>query len=338
MASAAPLRIYVHSGGLARFCTVPYAAPRGANLGTACMHLTNTAVNRGSAAYVATGAAEDGGSKWSLATLLEALTAAGMSYICCCNFGCCCPGDSSVPSELVALCTDAHSSITIMTATILWLSNSVRSWLAGYDASSIWQQICSCVVKSLLLVHPVLAHAYTHAQAPSGHAATTISTAAPAAAAADTQGADESAAAAAARGAAPLAPNSADGVGAAALEAGSRCFELLGYDFMIDVNGKVWLLEVNHSPSFTVESPLDLEIKQGVLVDTLRLTRVSPAVMRRAEKVCAKFLIPTTIARQDPSFVGSVLQRLFCLLLPQHMMRRSIIAMPGTHCTPSYMM
>ncbi len=39
------------------------------------------------------------------------------------------------------------------------------------------------------------------------------------------------------------------------------CFELLGFDVMIDNNAKTWLLEVNHSPSFNIDSPLDYKIK-----------------------------------------------------------------------------
>lgn len=42
---------------------------------------------------------------------------------------------------------------------------------------------------------------------------------------------------------------------------GSRCFEILGFDIMIDEHLKPWLIEVNHLPSFGTDSPLDLDIK-----------------------------------------------------------------------------
>ena len=64
-----------------------------------------------------------------------------------------------------------------------------------------------------------------------------------------------------------------------------RCFELLGYDFLIDSKGRPWLLEVNHSPSFHTDSDLDVEVKDALIADTLRLVRPEPAAARRFYKV-----------------------------------------------------
>jgi len=44
--SVVPLRAYLFKEGLARFCTVPYQAPKDGNLRDTCMHLTNFAVNK----------------------------------------------------------------------------------------------------------------------------------------------------------------------------------------------------------------------------------------------------------------------------------------------------
>ncbi|XP_064421683.1 tubulin polyglutamylase ttll6 [Latimeria chalumnae] len=52
---------------------------------------------------------------------------------------------------------------------------------------------------------------------------------------------------------------------------GSACFEILGFDILIDRKLKPWLLEVNHSPSFTTDSQLDREVKDGLLHNTLIL-------------------------------------------------------------------
>nr|XP_024645691.1 tubulin polyglutamylase TTLL6 isoform X1 [Macaca nemestrina] len=51
----------------------------------------------------------------------------------------------------------------------------------------------------------------------------------------------------------------------------SACFEVLGFDILLDRRLKPWLLEVNHSPSFSTDSRLDKEVKDGLLYDTLVL-------------------------------------------------------------------
>ena len=49
------------------------------------------------------------------------------------------------------------------------------------------------------------------------------------------------------------------------------CFEILGFDIIIDQDMKPWLLEVNHTPSFQTDSTLDFQIKQTLLIDTIIL-------------------------------------------------------------------
>lgn len=49
------------------------------------------------------------------------------------------------------------------------------------------------------------------------------------------------------------------------------CFELLGFDIIIDQHLNPYLLEVNHSPSFSTDSPLDWKIKHRVIKETLQL-------------------------------------------------------------------
>lgn len=56
---------------------------------------------------------------------------------------------------------------------------------------------------------------------------------------------------------------------------GSMCFQILGFDIMIDNKCKPWLLEVNQSPSFSTDSPLDYKIKKTVLGDAFHLLNVS---------------------------------------------------------------
>lgn len=59
------------------------------------------------------------------------------------------------------------------------------------------------------------------------------------------------------------------------IRAQPSCFELYGFDVMLDSAGKGWLIEVNASPSLACGTPLDTQLKTAVMRDTLRL--VSPA-------------------------------------------------------------
>lgn len=51
----------------------------------------------------------------------------------------------------------------------------------------------------------------------------------------------------------------------------SMCFEILGFDILLDYKLKPWLLEVNHSPSFSVSSKVDQKVKYAVIKDTLNI-------------------------------------------------------------------
>ena len=53
------------------------------------------------------------------------------------------------------------------------------------------------------------------------------------------------------------------------------CFQILGLDIPLDQNLKPWLLEVNHSPSFNTDTPLDKQIKIKVVIDALSLLNLS---------------------------------------------------------------
>ena len=62
------------------------------------------------------------------------------------------------------------------------------------------------------------------------------------------------------------------------------CFELYGFDILLDNKLKPWLLEVNISPSLSSSSPLDKKIKTVLICDTLNLIGVFPYDRKQYDK------------------------------------------------------
>jgi tubulin polyglutamylase TTLL6/13 len=50
-----------------------------------------------------------------------------------------------------------------------------------------------------------------------------------------------------------------------------QCFQILGFDIMLDKKLKPWLLEVNESPSFNDDTEVDKFVKTGLIESTFRL-------------------------------------------------------------------
>ena len=55
----------------------------------------------------------------------------------------------------------------------------------------------------------------------------------------------------------------------------SMCFEILGFDILIDEKLKPWLIEINHTPSFATDTPLDYKIKKDLIADTFQILGMS---------------------------------------------------------------
>lgn len=68
------------------------------------------------------------------------------------------------------------------------------------------------------------------------------------------------------------------------------CFEILGFDILIDDYGQPWLLEVNHAPSFGISSDIDLKVKENLIKDTVKLLNINPKSKRRKLTINAKEL------------------------------------------------
>eukprot|EP00439_Symbiodinium_sp_Y106_P014285 s6258_g2.t1 len=68
-----------------------------------------------------------------------------------------------------------------------------------------------------------------------------------------------------------------------------NCFELYGFDVLVDQDLKPWLLEVNLSPSMQADSPLDWQIKSSLLSDSFNLVGINKVTKQRlAEATRAK--------------------------------------------------
>ncbi|XP_028981536.2 tubulin polyglutamylase TTLL5 isoform X3 [Esox lucius] len=84
----------------------------------------------------------------------------------------------------------------------------------------------------------------------------------------------------------------------------TNCFELYGFDVLIDSNLKPWLLEVNLSPSLACDAPLDLKIKASMISDMFSLVGF----------VCQDPLLRQTSSERvalDPSLKSHKAQRPF---------------------------
>lgn len=60
------------------------------------------------------------------------------------------------------------------------------------------------------------------------------------------------------------------------LENKNCCFELFGFDILLDSNLSPWLLEINLTPSLHCDSHLDLKIKSKLVADILNLSLIVP--------------------------------------------------------------
>jgi len=54
----------------------------------------------------------------------------------------------------------------------------------------------------------------------------------------------------------------------------NNCFEVFGFDILLDSDLKPWLVEVNLSPALSCDSPLDLTIKTNLITDTFNMINV----------------------------------------------------------------
>ncbi|XP_055020644.1 tubulin polyglutamylase TTLL7 [Boleophthalmus pectinirostris] len=61
----------------------------------------------------------------------------------------------------------------------------------------------------------------------------------------------------------------------------SVCFEVLGFDIILDRKLKPWLLEINRAPSFGTDQRIDYDVKRGVLLNALQLLNIRASDKKR---------------------------------------------------------
>ncbi|XP_015433956.1 PREDICTED: tubulin polyglutamylase TTLL13 [Dufourea novaeangliae] len=93
------------------------------------------------------------------------------------------------------------------------------------------------------------------------------------------------------------------------------CFELLGFDVLLDWKLKPYLLEVNHSPSFHTDAQIDKDIKEGLLMDTFAMLNLQQCDKRKIieedrRRVRDRLLQGITCkdGRQEEDFLGRQFQ------------------------------
>ena len=63
-----------------------------------------------------------------------------------------------------------------------------------------------------------------------------------------------------------------------------HCFEIYGYDLLIDEDLKPWLIEVNASPSMSANTKIDLDLKTQMLNDALDIIDMEDKVGRLVDR------------------------------------------------------
>ena len=64
-----------------------------------------------------------------------------------------------------------------------------------------------------------------------------------------------------------------------------QCFQILGYDIMLDKKLKPWLIEINETPSFNDDTEVDRTVKGGMIEDTFRLLDIKQGQKEKIKNI-----------------------------------------------------
>ena len=91
-----------------------------------------------------------------------------------------------------------------------------------------------------------------------------------------------------------------------------HCFEMYGYDIMIDDTLKPWLIEVNASPSLTADTPQDYELKFGLLDDVFSVVDVEDKLDGAQEECIGGFDLIYAGGPREKTKQSTLLTKLGC--------------------------
>jgi hypothetical protein len=177
------LSIFIYNDGLVRMCADAYEKPNDENIGNACQHLTNYAVNKHSDNFVFNSDKQG-------------------------------RGDLGNKRDFV------------------WLNRWLRE--QGQSPEKFWERVHHMIIKTIIAAQPQMTHVYNS-----------------------------------------CFPHSNDGY---------TCFEVLGFDILVDDRVKPILMEVNHTPSFSCDTPLDHRIKHDCLMETWKIVDVQAGDKQRHQE------------------------------------------------------
>jgi tubulin polyglutamylase TTLL6/13 len=269
--SVKPLRMYLFHDGLVRMCTEEYVKPTKDNLGVSCMHLTNYAVNKHNENFLQPAAqssedynTQDDASKKSLMWFMNWVKkdhGEAKSNWLWKRFGTLCTRTVIAILPTLSREYDQHfksfNGIPVDISKIPTsssLSSSAATVLAGFSPTAA-------------------AAAAAHAKPPTTTKSSASAPSLPGRNRAPSRGGsdndededeDKRNTDTETNAGGESSSTNADNDEYPKTR-GSRCFEVLGFDIMLDSNLNPWLIEVNHLPSFGTDSPLDKDIKDRLM-------------------------------------------------------------------------
>jgi len=106
-----------------------------------------------------------------------------------------------------------------------------------------------------------------------------------------------------------------------------HCFEMYGYDILIDQNLQPWLLEVNASPSLTADTKADYALKHDLLDDVLTVIDLEKRLSNKEDQIGGFDLIYRGVSQTQSNANATMTQK----QVPFNSMESNIPCLLGTH-------